>query len=112
MKTIRRILMAFALVYSAGVFANDVKVVSGNSGDVTITEDNEMVQVSILNVEKLSYTLFIYSENGDLLYKGKLGNGQSLGRTFDFRDAQSGKYKFKMVSETGKTSIYRVQTGS
>ena len=112
MKTIRKILMAFALVFSTGVFATNVKVISGNNGEVTITEENEMVQVSILNVNKQSYTLYIYSEDGDLIYRGAFGNDQSLGRTFDFRDAQIGNYKFKMVSETGETSIYRVQTGS
>lgn len=112
MKRVKRILVAFALTISMASMANDTKVISGNDGEITITENNELVKVSVLNTTASSYRLVIYSQDGEVMYRGTLGNDQSLGRWFDFKNAPEGTYKFKLVSKDGEIFSYKVKTGT
>ena len=92
--------------------ANDGKVISEKERDVTITESKEMVDISILNVEKSDYTLYIFNPNGEVVYNGKLGNEASLVRRFDFKGAIEGKYTFKFMTTSGENFTYTLTTGS
>jgi len=112
MKTVKTMITAFMLLTFMANYANDLKVIATNDGDITITEDNELVQVSILNTNNATYTLAVYSEGGELLYKESLGNATSLGKTFDFTSSVVGTYKFKLIDGAGKVSSYKVKTGS
>ena len=112
MKTVKTIITAFMLLTFMANYANDGKVISSTNEEVTITEENELVQVSILNTNNTNYTLAVYSEDGELLYKEELGNASSLGKTFDFNSSVVGTYKFKLIDSEGKVSSYKVKTGS
>lgn len=112
MKTVKTIITAFMLLTFMAHYANDGKVITSTTGEITITEENELVQVSILNTNNTNYTLAVYSEDGDLLYKEVLGNANSLGKTFDFKSSVIGTYKFKLIDGKGKVSSYKVKTGS
>lgn len=112
MKTVKTIITAFMLLTFMVNYANDSKVISSTNEEVTITEENELVQVSILNINNTNYTLAVYSEDGELLYKEELGNASSLGKTFDFKSSVVGTYKFKLIDSEGKVSSYKVKTGS
>jgi len=112
MKTVKTIITAFMLLTFMANYANDSKVISSATGEITITKENELVQVSILNTNNSEYTLAVYSEDGELLYKENLGNENSLGKTFDFKDSVVGTYKFKLIDSKGKISNYKVKTGS
>ena len=83
MKTIKNVLLTGLFMISMAAMANNEKVTT-KEGNVTITEENETVAVSVLNTNNASYQLFIYSNNGDLVFKGKLGDQASLGKAFDF----------------------------
>jgi flagellar hook assembly protein FlgD len=109
MKTIKRILMAGMLVISLSALANEEKVIT--SGDVTITQDETRVDVSILNTQENTYTLYIYNPNGELVFKERLGNETSLGKRFDFDSALKGNYKFTFVTGNGERTSYTVRTG-
>ncbi|MBT8263319.1 MAG: hypothetical protein KJO05_10880 [Bacteroidia bacterium] len=112
MKTIKRILLAGLLVVSVSAYANNEKIIAVNNGDVTITkEENRQVDVSILNTENYSYTLYIYNPNGELVFKEKLGNEASLGRRFDFNSALKGNYKFTFVTDSGNKTTHIVKAG-
>ena len=112
MKTVKTIITAFMLLTFMANYANDGKVISSTRGEITITEENELVQVSILNTNNTNYTLAVYSEYGELLYKEALGNAKSLGKTFDFKNSTVGTYKFMLIDGEGKVSSYKVKTGS
>jgi hypothetical protein len=111
MKTIKRILMAGMLVLSFSANANEKRAIAVDNGDVTITKENQQVEVSILNTEKNTYTLYIYHPNGDLVFKERLGNDSSLGKRFDFEYAQKGNYTFTFKTNSGERSSYTVKTG-
>jgi hypothetical protein len=112
MKTIKRILMAGMLVVSLSVNANEVREITVKSSDVTIAKkENHQVEVSILNTEKIAYTLYIYNPNGELVFKEKLGNEASLGKRFDFESALRGNYKFTFVTNNGDKTSYTVKAG-
>ena len=53
MKTIKRILMAGTLVATLTATANNEKLIAGNNSDVTITNSNETVDISILNTQNI-----------------------------------------------------------
>ena len=94
MKTIKNVLLTGLFMISMAAMANNEKVENvvleskPQEGNVTITEENETVAVSVLNTNNASYQLFIYSNNGDLVFKGKLGDQASLGKAFDFKTAE------------------------
>lgn len=69
MKTIKRILMAGTLIATLTATANNEKLIVGNNSDVTITNSNETVDISILNTQNNTYTLYIYNPNGELVFK-------------------------------------------
>ncbi|MBX2828262.1 MAG: hypothetical protein KTR22_08870 [Flavobacteriaceae bacterium] len=112
MKTIKRIFVAIAFMSAMAGYANDTKVINGEDATISIVEENKTVQVSILNTQNTSYTLTIYSDTGDLVFEGTLGNDMSLGKVFDFANAEQGNYKFKFVSSNGETHLYTIETGS
>jgi hypothetical protein len=111
MKTIKRILMAGMLVMSLSASANEERSIAFKSGDVTITKENRQVDVSILNTEKNTYTLYIYNPNGDRVFKERLGNDASLGKRFNFASALKGIYTFTFVTDAGEKSSYTVKAG-
>lgn len=111
MKTIKRILMAGTLVATLTATANNEKLIAGNNSDVTITNSNETVDISILNTQNNTYTLYIYNPNGELVFKQSLGNDTSLGKRFNFEWAHKGDYKFTFVTNQGERSSYFVKTG-
>ena len=84
MKTIKRILMAGTLIATLTATANNEKLIVGNNSDVTITNSNETVDISILNTQNNTYTLYIYNPNGELVFKQSLGSDTSLGKRFNF----------------------------
>lgn len=97
-------MLASLFVLSMSAFANNEKVTT-KDGNVTITQENETIAVSVLNTENATYKLFIYSEDGTLVFKGKLGNNASIGKAFDFQTAQKGIYTFKLVTNVGETFV-------
>jgi hypothetical protein len=111
MKTVKRILMAGMLVMSLSVNANEGRVIAVNDGEVTITNEDRQVEVSILNTQKNTYTLYIYNPNGEQVFKGRLGNEASIGKRFDFESALKGKYTFTFVTDAGDKSSYTVKAG-
>ncbi|KAA3622528.1 MAG: hypothetical protein DWP94_08055 [Flavobacterium sp.] len=111
MKTIKRILMAGTLVATLSATANNDKLIVGNNSDVTITNSNETVDISILNTQNNTYTLYIYNPNGELVFKQSLGNDASLGKRFNFEWAHKGDYTFTFVTNQGERSSYQVKTG-
>ena len=104
MKTMKNVMLASLFVLSVSAFANNEKVTT-KDGNVTITQENETIAVSVLNTENAAYKLFIYSEDGTLVFKGKLGSNASIGKAFDFQTAQKGIYTFKLVTNAGETFV-------
>ena len=102
MKTMKNVMLAGLFVLTLSAFANNEKVTT-KDGNVTITQDNETIAVSVLNTQNAHYKLFIYSEEGTLVFKGILGSETSLGKAFDFQTAEQGTYTFKVVSNNGET---------
>lgn len=111
MKTVKRILMAGMLAISMNMLANEDKMITVNSGEVTITQDDRQVDVSILNTRENNYTLYIYNPNGEVVFKEELGNNVSLGKRFDFNSALKGKYTFTFITDAGERNSYTVKTG-
>lgn len=109
MKTIKNVVLTGMLMISMASFANDNFY--NKDGNVTISQQDEIVQVSILNTMNASYQLYIYSEEGTLIYKGRLGSNISLGKAFDFQTAQKGTYTFKLVTNAGATFVQDVKIG-
>lgn len=104
MKTMKNVMLASLFVLSMSAFANNEKVTT-KDGNVTITQENETIAVSVLNTKNATYKLFIYSEDGTLVFKGKLGSSASIGKAFDFQTAQKGTYTFTLVNNTGETFV-------
>jgi len=111
MKTVQNFLVAIAVMTGMAVQANDNKVISGNEEGVTITKENKQVQISVLNTEEATYNISVYSPVGDLLYEGVLGNDTSLGKVFNFSDAEYGTYRIELSNENGGVSTYNVKAG-
>ncbi len=113
MKTVKTIFVAIALMISMAAMANDLEVISGMDGNVTITESSNTVSISILNSESVTYKLYIFhSTTGDLVYEGYLGNEKSIGKSFDFENSVKGNYTFKLVASNGEKANYKIKTGS
>ncbi len=110
MKTVKNILFIGLVTLSMVSFANNERI-TNKEGNVTITQNSSQVEVSVLNTENAKYQLFIYSENGDLVFKGTLGKEVSLGKAFDFKTAENGVYTFKVVSNTGAKVEKEVKIG-
>jgi len=109
MKTMKKVLFAGLLMISMASYANEK--FASKDGNVTIIQDEETVNVSILNTKNASYQLFIYSEDGTLVYKGWLGSDVSLGKAFNFQTALEGTYTFKLVSKEGASFEQDVKIG-
>jgi len=112
MKTVKTIITVFMLLTFMANYANDNKVITSSNGEITIIDENELVQVSISNADHSTYTLLLFSEDGTLLYKEILGNAASIVKTFDFKTSEVGTYKFLLKDGQGKVSSYKVKTGS
>ena len=108
MKTIKRVAATVALLVSITATAN-----SGNEpkDNVTINQNNGIVNVSVLNKEQVTYKVYVYNQAGEIIHKSFLGSSQSLGQRFDFTDARKGDYEFKIVTTSGETLSYTVHTG-
>lgn len=109
MKTIKNVLAASLLMITMGAFATNDKVIVAEN--VTITKAQEKVSISVLNTQHEDFTLFIYSASGDLVFKGNLGTEVSLGKSFDFSNAASGLYTFKVVSAKGTSTRKSIKIG-
>ena len=112
MKTVRNLLVATAFMVTLSTMATDGKVITGEKHTVTITENKEIVDVSILNTDNQDYTLYIINPNGELVFSGKLGNDSSLVKRFDFKGAIEGNYTFKFKTNVGDNFTYNLKTGS
>lgn len=112
MKTIKNVLLAGLLMITAVAAANDIKVVTTEGGNVTITENDKKVSVSVLNTFETAYQLFIYDTKGNLMYHGDLGAETSIGAIFDFEGAKRGNYTFTLVNEENERQSYSIKTGS
>ncbi|MEZ4859367.1 MAG: hypothetical protein R2781_11210 [Flavobacteriaceae bacterium] len=108
MKTMKNVMLASLFVLSMSAFANYEKVTT-KEGNVTITQENETIAVSVLNTQNATYKLFIYSEDGTLVFKSNLGSEASMGKAFDFQTAQRGTYTFKLVTNAGETFVKDVK---
>lgn len=109
MKTIKNVMLAGLLMI--GMAANANERFATKDGNVTITKENEVVNVSILNTQNATYQLIITSEDGAVVYKGWLGNNLSLGKAFDFQTAEEGTYTFKLVSKNGASFEQDIKIG-
>jgi hypothetical protein len=112
MKTIKRMLIAGMLTATLTAVANEDKIVTSNADNVTITKNDGQVQISILNRNRTTFTLYIYNPNGELVFKDVLGNDTSLGKEFDFSSAIKGKYVFTLVNADGEKTFHTVKAGS
>ena len=111
MKTVKRILVALTMTLTLAMNANTERVISSREGEVTITEDRQLVQLSILNTQQSNYTLTIYGPNGQEIYEGSLGSDNSLGQQFDFSNSVNGTYTFVLTNDAGAVSTYKIKTG-
>ena len=109
MKTIKNVMLAGLLMIGVAVNANER--FATKDGYVTITQEKEVVNVSILNTKNATYKLIIKSEEGAIVYKGWLGDNLSLGKAFDFQTAPAGTYTFKLVSQDGASFEQEVKIG-
>lgn len=112
MNKVRNTMIAGLLMLTVSAMASDGKVISSEERDVTITENNEMVNISILNTENSDYSLYIINPNGEVVFKGKLGNDTSLVKRFDFKGAIKGNYTFKFKTSSGENFVYTLRTGA
>lgn len=112
MKRVQKFLVAGMFMLTLTAMASDGKVISEKGKEVTITEEKEMVDVSILNTANDNYTLYIINPNGEVVFNGTLGNDASLGKRFDFKGAIEGKYTFRFTTSAGERFTYSVRTGS
>ena len=108
MKTIKNALFTGLLMISMLAVANTENGIV-NEGNVTISQQNETLTLSVLNTKKESYKLFIYSEDGTMVFKSNLGSDTSLGKAFNFQTAQKGMYTFKLVTNAGETFVKDVR---
>lgn len=111
MKTVKRILVALAVTFTLAMNANTERVITSKEGEVTITENHQLVQLSVLNTLESNYTLTIYGPGGQEIYQGNLGNNNSLGQQFDFRTAVNGTYTFVLTNDNGAVSSHKIKTG-
>lgn len=103
---IKRVITAVALTLSMAATANkDVNPIS-------VQEDSKMVRVSVLNTANETFKVYVYNDQGEIVYKSFLGDAASLGQQFDFSDAPNGEYTFKLVSNSGEEYSYSVNTGA
>ncbi len=109
MKTIKNIMLAGLLMIGAAANANER--FATKDGNVTITQEKEVVNVSILNTMNATYKLIITSEDGAVVYKGWLGDNLSIGKAFDFQTAPEGTYTFKLVSQNGASFEQDIKIG-
>lgn len=113
MKTLKNILVGIALIATTvGVHANDARIIVSEENNVTITEENDLVEVSVLNTQQEMFQLLIISPEGKIVFDGFLGNEASLGKQFDFNSAAAGTYKFKFVTGNGASFSYDVTAGN
>ncbi|MEZ4874725.1 MAG: hypothetical protein R2793_04575 [Flavobacteriaceae bacterium] len=110
MKTMKNVLLTGLLMISLMATASNEKG-APKVGNVTITEQNETVAVSVLNTQNATYTLFIYSEDGTMVFKSTLGSHTTLGKAFNFQTAQEGVYTFKLVTNAGETFVKDIKIG-
>lgn len=106
---IKRVIATAALMVSIAATANNT---NNNPTPVSIQEDANMVRVSVLNTANETFKVYIYNEEGEIIYKSYLGDAASLGQQFDFSDAPEGEYTFKLVAKNGKSYSYLVETGA
>lgn len=109
MKTLKNSLFVLALLVTTMSFATEKNGISDTEGRVTILQENGMVRFSLLNLENYHYKLAIYSSNGNVVYKGNLGNKMNLAKAFDFANVDSDTYTFKLTTAAGERSEYEVQ---
>jgi hypothetical protein len=75
------------------VFSNQISV--GESIlkiDPYFSFNDNVLKISLLNVDKQNFNINIYS-NGDLIYKKRLGNDFSLQSGFDLAKLDKGNYE-------------------
>lgn len=108
MKTIKNVLLTSLMMISMVALANHEKG-SVSEGNVTITQEKETLTISVLNTQNATYKLFIYSEDGTMVFKSNLGSEASLGKAFNFQTAQKGIYTFKLVTNAGETFVKDVR---
>lgn len=111
MKTIRKFLVAGLFLATLSTMAND-KVIMTKKGDVTISTQEKMVQISVLNTKEITYTLHILNSKGERIFTEFLGSYKSMGRAFDFSAAERGVYTFEFVGSNGERFSQDVKTGS
>jgi len=111
MKTIKNLLIAGIFFATLSTLAND-KIVLAKQGDVTITAQDKMIQVSVLNTQEITYTVHILNGRGERIFTEFLGSEKSLGCQFDFSNADRGSYTFEFVGSDGERFQQEVRTGS
>ncbi len=67
MKNLKNVLLTGMILFTVAATATNEKITS--DGNVTITHEDEKVEVSVLNMQNETYQLFIYSEDGTLVLK-------------------------------------------
>jgi len=65
--------------------------------DPSFSYDDNVLKISMLNVAQEYFSINIYN-NGDLIYRKKLGNDVSLQRGFDLAKLDKGVYKVTLSS--------------
>lgn len=106
MKTIKRTIWMAALMVSMAATANNEK----GPKNITVNYDSTTVSVSVLNKQGNTYKVYIYNQDGTMVYNAFLGSKLSLGRQFNFENAPKGTYKIKVVSNEGTAYDYVLNT--
>lgn len=105
----KNVFTAAALMVSVAATANTTNPVED---PVTIQEEANMVSLSVLNTAQKTYKVYVYNEEGEIIYKSILGRATSLGQQFDFSDVPAGEYTFKLITNGGESYSYSVNTGA
>jgi hypothetical protein len=111
MKTMKQLVLVGLFFTTLSTVANDRIIKAKNEG-VTITAQDKLVQVSLLNTKEVRYTLNILNNKGQRVFTEVLGSEKSLGGTFDFSKAARGVYTFEFVGSNGKRFEEEIRTGS
>lgn len=72
-----------------------------------VTNQNGMITVNILNTEQKPVTISIYGAEQAELYTQEVGTSQYVGKVFDLKNVQPGKYTFE-IKNNGKTFVENV----
>ncbi|MBC5864624.1 DUF3244 domain-containing protein [Flavobacterium turcicum] len=72
-----------------------------------VVNKNGMVTVNVLNAEQKTVKITVYGVDQAELYTQEIGSNQYVGKVFDLKNVQPGKYTFE-IKNNGKTFVENV----